>query len=449
MSKKKRKQDQHEDDLSESNKRTRISDDSPTGLLYENSKRQVFARDAQQLLDTYVEMDAERIKRLRGISSEDAMESALEASKARVRGDVLFRQFMANFSLFKMVRYAPQMEVVRACQGPLIKQMFGEEFDIHKERITREYGITDFRGEVMITMPRRRGKTQIVGAIEASAATVIENGVTAIFASVFSQASDLMNIIHDFICQLPDGKRMITQKNSRRMTVSKNKLKSDSTATVIRAFSGSTNSARGFKATRIYVDEAGFVKEEFIIKNIFAGMLLLHTMLVMISSPPAKGKPFDRLCNARNARGELMFKRIRIDLMCEDCREKNKFATTCNHVMLPHPPWLAEDEQQETIRVVMSDMDPMSYRQEILGLADDLDVECFPEITLRRLRLDERVTFTSPPEYILVGVDPAGEGTSETAVCAMTLNACGEHVVSCFFYFLYDKSIIVEAAAAA
>lgn len=50
-------------------------------------------------------------------------------------------------------------------------------------------------------------------------------------------------------------------------------------------FTNKVESARGFTATRILVDEAAFVPPNQFFKNIFIGMMVEKTFVLIISSP--------------------------------------------------------------------------------------------------------------------------------------------------------------------
>lgn len=215
------------------------------------------------------------------------------------------------------------------------------------------------------------------------------------------------------------------------MEVSKEKRPTDPKKAIIRCFSGKADSARGFKADRIYFDEASFAQPGFIIRNVFAGMTMKNVMVLLISSPPTRQDAiFAQLFVARDVRGNLVVKVVNVATKCPACKNNTAdLRPTCEHVSLATPPWMAADEEQETIRDLMRKLDPIAFEQEILGLLTGADVPCFPESVLNKLKERQRVRFTEHPEMVLIGIDPSGHGRSETGFCAAALCADRTHVV--------------------
>lgn len=365
-----------------------------------------------------------------GVSQMEYIASLKEATKRATMGDYRLNKFKQYMASFKLVRYAPQMSVVSYAISGLIPLMFGAAFEHHKARIIREHGLSDFRTQVYVSFPRRRGKTQIMSAIEAAAQAVM-GGKTALFAAVFQQASDLMDLIHGKLLEILP-KEWIRHKNSRRMVVCQpgaNEADANAHVGVVRCYSSSVTSARGFTACRIYFDEASFAKAEFFLKNVFAGMLLKDTFVLMVSSPGRDHTPFAKLCKAVDPQGFLEHKVLVLDNMCAKCRS-NRMATECPHTTMPDPPWFVTREEQEKIRRIMSKISFEAFRAEFLGISESEAMKVFSEESLRAFTTRPAVTFDQPPSYVIIGLDPSGNGRSESAVCALTRDAHGNVVVS-------------------
>ena len=266
-------------------------------------------------------------------------------------------------------------------------------------------------------------------SVEAACLYVL-GGKSAVFAAFFFQSSEFKKMVFNFVCQLPDGQKMIMVNNAKVLVVSRKFNVDDPTRGIMMIFAGGLgNSARGFTAVRIYYDEASFANPNFICTNVFAGMLLENVFIFLISSPPDdSNNVFNQMCHAKNTRGEHIFKWIRVEAMCESCQRAKK--TKCPHVTLAIPPWHAGSEERATIEAVLGVIDPRRYRIEILGVAEGTDVAAFPLENINVLLMQPEIRFLgSGPDFIGVSVDPSSDGESETGLTAVARDAEGRMVV--------------------
>lgn len=379
-----------------------------------------------------------------GMSEHEFLSGKTEQSKVTCLGDFKYRMFLTHVANAKMLKYGPQMEVVRAASASLIRQFFGDEFEANRPRIEIEYGITDFRPLVNVTMARRNGKTEIASVIEA-AAMAVQGGYTAIFAPYEKQSVELMKLIRNRLLEIEGGdESKIVVDNKNRVEYSKKGSKSDPDRGIIRCFSGKTDAARGFKALRIIFDEASFATKDFILNNVFPGMMLRDVFVMMISSPPKDANHvFAKMCNAKYPDGESVYKYVRIDNMCDSCRKKDN-VVECPHVSRARPGWLAGEEAMRSINHVYGIIDPAGHRREIQGIMEDTDVTVFSPDKLEALAQAKHVKFDTPPQTIIVGVDTSNGADSETAVCAMCQDASGNSVVS---VYVFIAAAVVAASA--
>ena len=387
-------------------------------------------QEAMSLTDLYKQQERDDHREIMGMTWEENISSKSEKQKEVCTGDLRIREFMYLVSNAKMDRYAPQMEVVRAALSSLVRQMFGKDYLTHEKRLATQYGITDTRSQLLVIMARRNGKTQIASVIEA-ACQVVMQGYTAIFAAVMPQANDLMQLVHTRVMEFTAGRKDPTIINNQKKVeydFSETKDKKKPRA-VVRCFSGSKISARGFKADRIYFDEASYATANFIKVTVFPGMMLLHVFIFMFSSPPEDTNHiFARMfTSVSSTTGEPHFKSLQLDNMCHDCRSKKYMK--CPHVKPARASWLAADAEMGVIEEVMKNIDERAYRQEILGQMGDDDLSMFSNTNVDDFEGLPRVRFNEPVRQVLIGVDTSGGGQSETAICAMALDGSKNHVV--------------------
>lgn len=404
-------------------------------VLYHKSEvLEMFINETQNLIDIYKQNELNDERCRRGLTMEEVRESRAQTQKMVCLGDLRYREFLGHIANLKMRRFGPQMEVVRAASASLIRQFFEKDFEVHLPRIEREYGQHDFRTQLLVSMPRRNGKTEISAAIEAGAMKV-RGGNSYIFGKVLRQSQDMLKLVKKRIIEMSDGdESVIVVDNSKMISYSPTGSKANGKiAGSVFALSGAaSDNARGFTALRIYVDEASFVDDEFVKKNLFAGMLIKDVFVMMISSPPTSTTHiFSRMCNATfSGDGSSVFKRISIESMCAACKKRGDMLQ-CPHSKHGTPEWLNGSETRRILEEVLGKFDPTTYRQEILGIMEDQDVDVFPGVLLEHFKNEERIRFEHPPSLVLVGVDTSGGGDSETAICAMARDANENYVVSC------------------
>lgn len=136
-------------------------------------------------------------------------------------GDKRMEAFLGCFKHFKYKKYSPQMRVVQACLPSLLGQFYGETLDDNIDRIEAKFGFTDRRCSVLVSFPRRTGKTYITAMIEAALLYVLPDGATAIFAAFEFQSCELLNLIYKFYCQLPGAQQRVIRRSRGEFVVAK------------------------------------------------------------------------------------------------------------------------------------------------------------------------------------------------------------------------------------
>jgi hypothetical protein len=406
-----------------------ISDEEVVTLL-SNQFFDLCLDEVEQMHDVCMSEEKQAVDAIRGLTETEYIQSAEQEAELTKLGDWRVSEFNRYMSQFKMARYGPQMRMIRGALESLVPQMYGDDFDACRPRIALEMGFADFRQQLFVTMPRRRGKTRCMCAIE-TACQLTMGGKTAFFAAALIQSTEMLLIVQAQMEELGCDSWILSQ-NSRRMVISRGGVKGklDDCGT-IRCYSSSVTAARGFTAKRIYFDEAMFARVAFFVKNVFAGMLLKNVFLLMVSSPNGTVTPFAMVCDLRHPlTGEKEFKVINLQNLCDDCK-KSKKLLECPHIFMPQPPWFTSQEDQDKIGRAMSVISPQSYRAEILGLGDNDNLPAFDNQSITALAEGRARTIEREQlKEIIVGLDLSGGGQSESAMCAMACDRDGQLVVS-------------------
>jgi hypothetical protein len=397
-------------------------------MLYTTGLLDTLAFELEQYLRVFQEDDQLEKSATVGITTTEYIASLNESVKLACMGDARIRRFQYAIASFKMRPYTPQQQLIQFALTGLIPQFFGDSFEENKPRIVRDYGLgADFRTREIVSYARRRGKSEGMGAVEA-ASQYAAGGRTAIFAPYFQQAADLMAITRKRLIEIVP-ERWIVQESAKRIVISESGRINDTTPGaingIIRCYSGNVNAGRGFTAGRILVDEGNYVHSKLYTKTIFAGLLLRYTFVLIVSSPSTRKTVFAVLCEIRDRSGNLMNKVLVLDTVCALCRaERGK--TKCEHVTMPEPPWFDSREEQENLQRIMALLNPAAYRAEMMGLTEDTTIKCFTEKSLSDLFQGRaRAPLGRPPKYVIIGLDPSGGSSSDSAVCAVAVDENG------------------------
>lgn len=405
--------------------------------------------DVDMLHEAYTEEVKQDCLKRTGIPYEEAIRSGTDSSTRIVKGDLILREYISNLQYFKIMKFGPQLEVIRTFTAALLSQMFGRTWAEHRERVLERYGYDDCKKEILVTMPRRCGKSAIASLLEANALVTL-GGPSAIFAPHLFQSQEFAKLVKVWICQMPNGDKMMVVDNQKKVKVSRTFNKDEvcelGGAGEMYVFSGSVNSARGFTAKRVYFDEASFASDDFITSHVFAAMLLADVSVLLISSPPDNSNAvFNQLCHFKNKQGEPVFKWIAVENMCPKCQQDRKIK--CPHKILAIPPWQSGSEERTTIEEVLGQLDPRRYRIEILGVSEGTDVSAFPRELVDNFQNMPEMKFTQNPQFIGIAVDPSAEGESETGIVAAAIDDSGNYVVRLVTALAAASETVLETAS--
>lgn len=371
--------------------------------------------------------------------------------KSTAKGRLIYERFMENFNVFqakaKNLKISSlQYKVIRAVANALIPQMYGEDFDSSQVDIKERLGFDRFVKAVLAEFPRRWGKTYCASMIEASCLDAIGGG-SAIIAAYLRQAQYFLSLVKMFFMMLPNAESRVLVDNKDEFRVRPTYMSSGVAGAAgcnlgwTRAFSSMADSSRGLTVSRVYYDEASFVRKEHILSNAFANMMVKNTVVMMISSPPTS---HDNVFYQLTLFDDL-FSVIHEKLLCDECHSKREIK--CPHIVVPSPPWLSDDVQKKAIERTLGVIDPRRYRQEILGLPEDPNINVFDHNLLNMFKNNPRVTVKTPLDTIYVSFDIScggGNTESDTGVLVGWYDERSRFVVwSSFPLVLIVSSIIV------
>jgi hypothetical protein len=319
---------------------------------------------------------------------------------------------------------------------PLI---FRGEWQTQSEAIKQRLKISEkVLQQVVISTPRRYGKSFAVAMFVAACLYAIPGFSIVVFSVAQRQSDMLMNHIRSFFDTLPGAKERYKVKNAELFEV----YDSRGGISTLRCLPGRSETTRGVGANMIILEEAAFINEKIFYDVIVPLLGVKDTVLIGISTPPKDGfNYYLGLFDCNDANGEPIFKIEKVELQCKECQEKQQ--SKCPHIKVPEPKWKTSSRKDIQKRIYAKN--PDVFRREVEGLAVSVDTYVFHGQNIDALMRQAKGQ-TSPlsnadlVNFVFIGIDPSGGGNgSDTAFVALTYRARDYHPV-------VSSSMIVLAA---
>jgi hypothetical protein len=343
--------------------------------------------------------------------------------------------------------------MMKAC----LPKVFAGEWQYASERIIEKLGLKGqkLHSQVVISTPRRYGKTYSVAMFVAACLFCIPGFSVIIYSKAERQSKMMMKTVIRMFRTLtrPFGagapgassgsrseKYKAQQHYPREITNNAQYfvvLDDRGTEAQLQCLPGISATTRGVGADLIVLEEAGYIPEQLFYETITPLLGVNDTALVGISTPPAEaGNYYLRLFDCKDQEGEDVFDVIKIELQCASCIEKREMH--CPHNTAQPPAW--KSEKRRLMQAAIYANHPLYYLREVLGIAISDSIYVFTGQLIDAFISPALVAGPSPhepmhpvfdrPNFIFVGIDPCGGGTmSDTSFCAVTFRSTDRHPV--------------------
>lgn len=309
---------------------------------------------------------------------------------------------------------------------PLI---FRGEWQTQSEAIKQRLKITEkVLQQVVISTPRRYGKSFAVAMFVAACLYAIPGFSIVVFSVAQRQSDMLMNHIRSFFDTLPGAKERYKVKNAELFEV----YDSRGGISTLRCLPGRSETTRGVGANMIILEEAAFINEKIFYDVIVPLLGVKDTVLIGISTPPKDGfNYYLGLFDCNDANGEPIFKIEKVELQCKECQEKQQ--SKCPHIKVPEPKWKTSSRKDIQKRIYAKN--PDVFRREVEGLAVSVDTYVFHGQNVDALMRQAKgqvspLSSADLVNFVFIGIDPSGGGNgSDTAFVALTYRARDFHPV--------------------
>ena len=324
--------------------------------------------------------------------------------------------------------------------------IFSGEWHLQSEAIKKQLNIKEkVIQQVIISTPRRAGKSTAVAMFKAASLYAIPNVTNIVFSVAKRQSGLLMDLIRCFYDTLPGALQRYITHNAEVMRV----MDTRGGISILRCLPGSSDSNRGVGSQNtaskliITLEEAAFIADKTFYAVITPLLGVRDTVLIGISTPPEDDSNYYlSLFDCHDNNGEPIFKILKIELQCEDCKAKQE--TKCPHMRVPEPKWKT-GSRKEMQRIIYS-KNPEVFMREVLGMSIMSNAYVFHAQNVDTLLLSAKAEVSPLGErhhqipFVFIGIDPSGGGAgSDTAFVSLTFRPNDYHpVVSdccCFFFF--------------
>lgn len=330
-------------------------------------------------------------------------------------GDAVIAKIRRSLDMFGIRRSHDQRNFHEKMIRAVMPLVYGDAWNTQKDVIMARHGFDKVKAEVIISCPRRWGKTWSVAMFVAALLYSLPGDrIIAIFSTTLRQASFMMSFVYSFFMRLPGAPTMFIRKNLENMYVSPRSRKDDPCVNHLLCLPSNSVGSRGTTAHVIILEEAAFIPEDMFFDVVVPLIGVNQTAVIGISTPPLDGfNYYLQLFEVKDDFGEPLFEVINVERICGLCKEDGK--TDCPHLKSELPTWKSLEREERT-RKIYERANPEKFKREVLGIAVSDDINVFNHKSVAALYARPAVSFRRSPKFMFTAVDPAGGGTaSDTA----------------------------------
>jgi hypothetical protein len=349
-------------------------------------------------------------------------------------GDEIVRRIHENITVhmgskMKMRRSQFQAQVHVRIINTLLHLIYAKDWEQHRDRILRHYGIKRYKMFVLCTAPRREGKTWMLAMLVAAILDLVVMRIV-VFSIAKRVSKWFMDAVMDFYRCLPGSQTRVATSNQENFVVSPSGQVNDAAASTLICLPNSERS-RGITAQLVIFEECAFLGDN-LIKNIGAPLFrMTNCSVAAITSPGTDQNNFmARLMETERSNPHSIYDFIAQELLCTACSDARK--VECNHKVVDRPAWISLDKEAE--QKSMYGTDTVRYQREMMGMSVTEDIMAFPHEQVKQLFQKPRYQWrvgSQKPGWVFHCIDPGGGGEqSDTAWVSIAFDELGQAVVS-------------------
>lgn len=295
-----------------------------------------------------------------------------------------------------------------------IRNIYKDDFVKNYPRILKENPQfnDDLNQNVIVTCPRRFGKTIATSMFIAAYLICVEGAEVAVFSPSKRQSVMLLESVDKFIHILGASSR-ISVRNQEKLFISGTKSYNDIRKSFY--YPAVINSLRGVSGKTLILEEMAMLPQQVFYEVILPLMQLSDAYLIGISTIKDESNFMTKYIRQKDQFGESFFKVFQFYGSCEDCRNAGT-AFSCCHLDHMKPSWHSSAKTKR-IKLIMEGNEELAM-QELMGISSSKNKRAFLSADIRKLFLKPSIELPGYIQYVFVSVDPCGSGSSNFAICS-------------------------------
>lgn len=292
--------------------------------------------------------------------------------------------------------------------------LYRNDADVDMDKIMRMNKFENLKQQVLCLTPRRFGKSTSVAMFVASYALAIPHSEQCIFSTGRRASQKLLELIRDMILAGDYADRFI-KCNGETMLI-----QGDDPLDIrkIHSYPSCAKTLRGCGGDVLYLEEASFMSPSVFFEVVVPLLEMDTTSLIAISTPEDSLNFYSEMFNLKGADGRDLFNQIKIGLACEKCIKMGK-ATECTHMKDIIPPWKSA-AKFSMVEAIYGDRKDLLARESMGQITSDQSSVFSDKLIYKFMKRDSYV-LQNPANFVFLGVDPNGGGSSEMAIVSMTM----------------------------
>ena len=352
--------------------------------------------------------------------------------KAEVKkssGDELYDFFQKTLGDFECTRSPNQKKFHEKFTQACVQHIYGKDYELNRRTLLKKFKCDELKRQVFVVAPRRFGKTWSVSMFLAAFLYCIPGKIISVFSTGRRASQALKDIVMKFFEQLPESKGMIQSYNAEEVRVQPKNTSKLLEQTVAKFYPSSVRGLKGVTADVIILEEAAQLDLAVFYEVIVPLLGVENTCVLGISTPLEATNFYSVLVNKKhNVTGKFLFESFKIQLLCEECRSKNKL--DCKHKLDELPTWKPQ-ESQKMVEMLMEDV-PDLYAREVMGEFVSGERTIFLDKHILQLKESSQVKHKYLSDNVLyTAIDPNGGGKGSDLAIVTFYNEGGQvHIVA-------------------
>jgi hypothetical protein len=295
--------------------------------------------------------------------------------------------------------------------------IYKDDPEVDMDKICSMNEWPNLKQQVLCLTPRRFGKTTAVAMFVAAYLLSVEKAQLCIFSTGKRASDAMLDKIHEFVKLIDE--ELGTDHDSlckRRGEFLFYYGPGTNDVRKISSYPSGSDKLRGVGGDLILLEEAAFMPIKMFHEVIVPLLELETTALICISTPQDSSNFYSMMFEMVDAGGEKLFNQIKIQMVCEDCKN-GPHPEKCTHMKHLLPKWKSGGKQ-DMVRQIYGDNSADMLR-ESMGVTTSDSCAIFQENWLNTFAQRPPFVSIGVPSVIFVACDPNGGGSSQMAIVSL------------------------------